>query len=89
MRTPEVEANLASRGITYEQWDEIVEFPLAQMDASLLIGRLMTEIQKTGGSRQRDEGVKLLKRIQARYLEDFNTRSRLAAEARKQTEQPK
>lgn len=62
---------LEAHGITPEQFYDIVTFPLAQCEASLICSNLITRIQKNGGRRSRDAGVKLLKRIRQRYTDEF------------------
>jgi len=61
--------------ISPEQWYDLVTFPMAQLEASLLCGDLARSIRKSGSGRQRGEGIKLLKRIRNRYTEDFNRRA--------------
>lgn len=61
--------------ITPEQYYDLVTFPLAQMDANSICYDCQRQIDKVGGGRQRDEGIKLLKRIQRHYLDDFNNRA--------------
>jgi len=79
---PKLSKEWHDAGITDEMWYDIVDYPMAQLEASVLCSDLVREIRQTGGSRQRGEGVKLLKRIRQRYTEDFNRRVEEARRAK-------
>lgn len=62
--------------IGWDAWFQIVVWPLAVCDAGRMMSDLKREIQKTGGSRQRGEGVKLLTRIHKRHHEQLEANSK-------------
>jgi len=84
MKTSQLEANLAALGMTYEQYDEIASFPLDQLAASILVTDLIRSIRIKGSTRQRDEGIQLLKRVRARYTEQFAARSAQVEQRRRE-----
>ena len=55
----------------YDAWFQCVVWPLAVCEVSLIISRLKSEIRRTGGQRQRSEGIKLLDRIYRRQREQI------------------
>lgn len=57
-----------TRSIPYETYYTAVIHPFARGDARRICYDKLAEIKKTGTGRQRGEGVRLLKRIQARLL---------------------
>ena len=59
----------------WESTYQIALWPLAVTDEILLLYKLDTEIRSTGGSRQRSEGRKLLRRIRYRWLDQMKASS--------------
>ena len=53
----------------WDVWYDHVIHPFARLDARIICHKLIREIDKTGGSRQRSEGNKLLQRIRDHLYE--------------------
>lgn len=61
--------------IGWDVWFQIVVWGMAVVRSSLLLSDLAREIRKTGGGRQRSEGIKLIRRIQKHYDEQLAANS--------------
>jgi hypothetical protein len=57
--------------VGWDNWFQIVVWPLSVCQVGLLIAELKAQIRKKGGQRQRSEGIKLLNRIHDRQHEQL------------------